>query len=750
VHGSASEALCALALLNLPFAQPEASDITLDEARQVKVLRARHSSIVFYSMVKEVEAPQESSPLLLTQELKSLGGNVLPRTSELLVNTVIQSDVLAVNCGSEMRELRLLIQCPEGAIPVGKDSFYTRSVDVVVPAFGSTTVSNHFYFPERGSFRWFPAHALADERLVAFEAAAGPLTVVSERGAVDVASWRDVAARGTLEDVLSFLRRPRCRLYEDDLLALAWRMRERNSFDAIISELRLQMRYCGQLWGYGFKYQDVPVIKEFLEMNESFQKLVGPRMESQLLTTDALDGSICSHSDFEGLVLSRAHTMGARRQNIEDADVRRAYINFLQELAYAPSFSLEDRLILTNFMLMQDRIDEARVSFEPVKDVLLPRLQAAGTGGVQVQGPLQIQAAYHLAYLDLVEGGELAQAKIALKAFHNSPWLTAIWRRRFDALARVLKLCGKGEEESSSSNNNNNNEGEGEGGGAAAAAARAKQLKSEGSKAAWASEDGVDTAPTEELDKEPLLQIKEVDPRNHRVRLELANLKPGSMRLACYVVDVELTFSAAPFTGTSSGASHVTAIAPTVAVDVAESEVDAEGWLSLPEAVRRRQMVLEIMAVAKKGEKRLASVSPCYYCEAKVHFDSEDGTLTVVEQNAPASGVYVKIFAGTPAAPRFYKDGYTDCLGCFNYASTNAAKAPFRRGGKLAVLVLSRKSGALVREVEVPPMQKSSGEAHLGLDPFLPANDDILNSGSDSSYNEGSESELSFECEEEE
>ena len=104
------------------------------------------------------------------------------------MNEVLVSEASVVNCSSEHRELRLLLQCPQGAIPVGKGSFYTRSVDIAVPAFDSKRVVNHFYFPRAGQFMWFPAHALADERLVAFETTSPALQVVEARGAVD-ADW---------------------------------------------------------------------------------------------------------------------------------------------------------------------------------------------------------------------------------------------------------------------------------------------------------------------------------------------------------------------------------------------------------------------------------------------------------------------------------------------------------------------------------------------------------------------------------
>jgi len=519
---------------------------------------------------------------------------------------------------------------------------------------------------------------------------------------------------------LAFLRKPsQLSLSESELSAVAWRMREKAAFDAIVNELRLQMRFCTPIWGYGFKHHDLRVVKEFLEMNDSFQKLVGPRMESELLSTDALDGSIYSHCDFDGLVLSRAHTVGARRQNIEDADLRKAYADFLSELAYASSLSLEDRLVLTNFMLLQDRVDEARVAFEPVKDVVLPRLSA----GTPPPGPLQLQAAYHMAYLDLIGGGELAQAKMALTAFGSAAWLTSTWKARFGALAKaVASACQDG------------------------AAGAASDVPA-------ADADPVADAKARDKDG-ARLSIEEVDTKGHRIRLASQGLRLGSLRLACYVVDVELTFSAAPFTGSSSAAagsdgeasSHVTAIAPTVAVSLDQGDIDADGWVALPEDVRRRQMVLEVTATSSTGERRLSAVQPCYYCDAKLHFDEKEGVLMVEEGGRPAPGVYVKVFVGTPQAPRFYKDGYTDCTGALDYAASNAAHAPFRRGAKLAVLVLSKSSGALVREVVAPPLKRDENEST----PFLSAppaplagqgSQREVSDKSESSYDEGGESE---------
>ena len=51
---------------------------------------------------------------------------------------------------------------------------------------------------------------------------------------------------------------------------------------------------------------------------------------------------------------------------------------------------------------------------------------------------------------------------------------------------------------------------------------------------------------------------------------------------------------------------------------------------------------------------------------------------------------------------KFYKDGYTDLRGRFDYASLSAQKS--RGAVRYALLVLSDKDGAVIREV-APPAQ---------------------------------------------
>ncbi len=75
--------------------------------------------------------------------------------------------------------------------------------------------------------------------------------------------------------------------------------------------------------------------------------------------------------------------------------------------------------------------------------------------------------------------------------------------------------------------------------------------------------------------------------------------------------------------------------------------------------------------------------------------------VTQAETGKPVPGAYVKVYArSTDGAVKFFKDGYTDLRGRFDYASLNGNE--LENTERLAVLVLSDTLGAVVREA-LPP-----------------------------------------------
>ena len=69
----------------------------------------------------------------------------------------------------------------------------------------------------------------------------------------------------------------------------------------------------------------------------------------------------------------------------------------------------------------------------------------------------------------------------------------------------------------------------------------------------------------------------------------------------------------------------------------------------------------------------------------------------------PLAGIYVKVYAKMKDdSVRFYKDGYTDWRGLFDYGSLSTNE--LEQVSRFAVLFLSSDQGAVVREAAAPKM----------------------------------------------
>ena len=91
--------------------------------------------------------------------------------------------------------------------------------------------------------------------------------------------------------------------------------------------------------------------------------------------------------------------------------------------------------------------------------------------------------------------------------------------------------------------------------------------------------------------------------------------------------------------------------------------------------------------------------------------------VTEKETNKPLPRVYVKVFAqkigGSASSPFFFKDGYTDIRGKFDYAQTSGNR--LKDVQKFAIFVMSDTLGSIIKECDPPKNQGSSGDSSGGL-----------------------------------
>ncbi len=178
-----------------------------------------------------------------------------------------------------------------------------------------------------------------------------------------------------------------------------------------------------------------------------------------------------------------------------------------------------------------------------------------------------------------------------------------------------------------------------------------------------------------------------------RIRLDTRNVR--ECKINFYPMDIELLFSRNPFM--QEGAAQFSFIRPLLSQTVVIADVDSVLSLDLPPEFKVRNVMVEAVA----GGVRKAQA---YYANTlKVQMIENYGQLNVTnaESGKAVPGAYVKVYAKTADNKvKFFKDGYTDLRGRFDYASLNADDMD--TAVRLAVLVLSEEFGAVVRETAPP------------------------------------------------
>ncbi len=211
---------------------------------------------------------------------------------------------------------------------------------------------------------------------------------------------------------------------------------------------------------------------------------------------------------------------------------------------------------------------------------------------------------------------------------------------------------------------------------------------------------------------EPGFELEAVEPG---VRVRARNL--AEVQLNFYPADPEFSFSGNPFGREENGRFRMVKPAASVIHKVLDSRQG--DVVPVPPLLKGRNLVVEASGA---GLRRSVH---CGVSRMRVDFVENYGRLEVMDQEGkrPLAKVYVKVYARVSGGVRFFKDGYTDVRGRFDYASLNgptysAALGPVStsegmdhpaiRPGEVssverfAVLVFGEETGAVIREVASP------------------------------------------------
>lgn len=633
-----SEMMYALAVLDLPFEAPkhatkfEGTTMTLTPGGPL---------VVYHEEIQPTGAPDGKTKVLVSQNFFRQGdrhrienGEQVDKfvTEEFLVHVVYGCQVVVTNPTSARQKLNMLTQIPRGSLPV-LNSQATKTTHLTLEPYHTQTFEFYFYFPTAGKFPQYPVHVAKNEAVIA---AAEPLefNVVDKATKLDKQSWDYVSQHGTDDDVLAFLDRENIAAVNLD--RIAWRMRDAKMFTAVLAKLTQRHAYNQTLWSYSLMHNVVAAAREFLQHNDQVIGEAGGRIRSTLLTIDPIERRTFEHLEYKPLVNARAHSLGKRRQIVNDR-FHWQYHRYLEELCFEPQLGQEDLMAVTYYLLLQDRIEESLKTFARVaRDKVAMRMQYD----------------YCAAYLALFSEDLAAARAVAIK-YAEHP--VDRWKNTFAAvIAQLDEAEGKDTKITDAENRDQQQD----------------KLAA--------------TAPSLDF----VVEAKQIV-------INAQNISGATINF--YEMDVELLFSRNPFVQQFQG--EFNSIKPNFTQKIELAKVAADQKVPLPEKLIGKNVIVEITADG------ITKTVPYYAHSLAVQTIENYGQVKVTHQvtGKPVAKAYVKVYAKLGSGEiKFYKDGYTDIRGRFDYASLNTNE--LEQAQRFSILILSDDYGALVREAN-PPKQ---------------------------------------------
>lgn len=722
-----TEIMYVLSLTDLPFSsetnwsmEAKLSDSEDDVENNTMQLTISSSSdhplMVFYRTLTESTTSFSASGnnennLMLGQELFLFDSStpidsdecvkINPSASSLEPNVEYGSHIIISNASGKSLTCQVTVQVPTGAVPC-KNTPYCRSKTITIDAYSTWhEVTGTFYFPSVGQFTIVPVtvSSLSGDKLLGKIESIG-VNVESKSpnntnadGDVSVqslslSSWPTLANTGSSANVLSFLGNYK-KIDRLDLKLIEWRMKDkefaRQVFDILSKDRRF---FSQQLWKYGLYHQFEDIISDLLKFSRSnCLDNVGQVFDSPLVNKQRKDTS--EIFDYYPLLNARAHPLKSTSHEILNSEFYEQYDNYLSylgQLTREPSDT--DLVVLTLYLVLQDRISEAQSIFS--------RIQSSDCD-------CQVQIDYLHAYLKTripvtsqieQESQDLNSIKeIAIK---YKDFGVPRWRKLFTNLYDFVCEVEQGDSELTGDPSRDN---------------------------------------TLKIQAEPILEF-EINQQQQELVVQFANVK--SIDIKYYEMNIEVMFSTNPFmndrTTTVLNKENFSWIKPsyTLRVDLPEKQkvnVDFEDYdmigvgqvnsvqtLNIPFSGGNKNMFVEISSVGTPNtiKRRQAYYSHSLY----THIAESFGIVRVLSKKSrrPLAGAYVKVYAKMKQGQQiqFWKDGYTGLNGVFDYVGVTEGNALMggsqtdlkslmdEKVDKLSILIISAEEGAVVKEAYPP------------------------------------------------
>ena len=595
---SLTELVSVLAFTNLPFVPNPSSYSSLNKSL---LITAKSNFLIFYKDLLATN-PELSGQVLaahryfdpMDKYLYSTNGERTEKVVKSFIRKKLYECTIVIsNISGQAKNLNALQISPNGSIPIAPSISY-RNLIVSLEAYSTSIINYSFYFPEQGSFSFFPANIAENEKVVAV-AITEDFQVLDREKIESFENFSDVVLSRDSDKICEYLesKNPFSVDYRLDLIYFM--LKNKEFYERVIEILKKREIFNETIYSFSLFHKDVNTAKLFIRKNKDLRGLL-KHFPNSFFPLQSF-----THSEFNPLVNARAHQL-AQQKRIANPRILEVYKEFLLSLALKPGLNTQDKLRICQYLIYQDNLKQASTLFSSILDS-----EAKVSENSPGTNELQLQIDYM---------GSFLSTEIAIKTvplYENYP--IKHWRKLFHNISEVLL--------------------------------ESNILDS--------SEVFILTKTTE-----PSLNFKIVD---NIISIAYINVKVCTIKL--YIIDLEIIFSRNPFLTTNANYFSFAKPNREIIIDMPNNSVYD---LPLPTEFQHKNIIVEI-------DNGTYTSSVTYYAtELRVNTIETLGVIKVMDASyKPRPGVYVKVYAELKSGGnRFYKDGFTDIIGKFDFVSLSS------------------------------------------------------------------------------
>eukprot|EP01132_Coremiostelium_polycephalum_P010952 gene10952-13416_t len=180
---------------------------------------------------------------------------------EFISSKIYGANIVVANLSSKQKKFDILLQIPKGAIPVGPSPFTTRTHSSELLPYSNVSVEYFFYFPSSGSYPHFPTH-VSEKGVIIGAADPFQFKVVPNPTIVNQLSWEYIANKGSAQDILQYLEKEN--LNRVELYHLYHRFFDQSLWLSVISLFRQKKYYNHEAWSFALYHQNTLYSRQYL------------------------------------------------------------------------------------------------------------------------------------------------------------------------------------------------------------------------------------------------------------------------------------------------------------------------------------------------------------------------------------------------------------------------------------------------------------------------------------------------------